>query len=209
MICVKIMFILWSNISKNLGFVIIVEMVVQSIVFVFLMLSTTILAFFRQLPIVPIAYSQSKSPKSSKLSAEARYSIPDQPQRFANAKKDNNRRYLDITTVYDPSFIKGKTVLVTGGNSKWNSPYIRFTSFTSANIWRTGGLGLAIVQELINQKANVIVTSRTKADVPGSLKVIDGIDVTDNKVGDRLIEELQTLPKIDILINNAGYLHTY
>ncbi|KAK7238898.1 short chain dehydrogenase [Aureococcus anophagefferens] len=43
------------------------------------------------------------------------HSLADQVARFAKAKKDNNARYLDITTVYDGSSLKGKRVLVTGG----------------------------------------------------------------------------------------------
>ena len=43
------------------------------------------------------------------------YSLADQVARFARAKKENNARYLDITTVYDGSSLKGKRVLVTGG----------------------------------------------------------------------------------------------
>lgn len=43
-----------------------------------------------------------------------KFSIPDQPQRFANGKADNNRRMLDINSVYKPESIRGKVVLVTG-----------------------------------------------------------------------------------------------
>lgn len=42
-----------------------------------------------------------------------KYSIPNQPQRFAQAKLENNQRVLDIESVYRPDF-KGKTVLITG-----------------------------------------------------------------------------------------------
>jgi hypothetical protein len=58
------------------------------------------------------------------------FSIPDQPARFARAKKEGNKRYLDIDSVYNPSYLKGKTALVTGGNR---------------------GLGLAITNELVKQ----------------------------------------------------------
>ena len=44
------------------------------------------------------------------------YTIPDQPARFAKAKAENNKRVLDIDSLYDPSFLKGKVALVTGGN---------------------------------------------------------------------------------------------
>ena len=53
-----------------------------------------------------------------------------QVQRFANAKTEKNARYLDISTVYDGSYLRGKRVLLTGGNK---------------------GLGLAIAKELVMQ----------------------------------------------------------
>ena len=42
------------------------------------------------------------------------YSIADQVKRFANAKATNDKRYLDITTVYDGSGFKDLRVLITG-----------------------------------------------------------------------------------------------
>lgn len=42
-----------------------------------------------------------------------KYSIPNQPQRFAQAKLENNQRVLNIESVYRPDF-KDKTVLITG-----------------------------------------------------------------------------------------------
>lgn len=47
-------------------------------------------------------------------SNDKKYTIADQPKRFALAKEANNRRVLDIDSLYDPSHVKGKTVLVTG-----------------------------------------------------------------------------------------------
>lgn len=113
------------------------------------------------------------------------YSIPNQPLRFANAQKENNSRMLDIDSMYNPSYLNGKVVLVTGGNR---------------------GLGLAIVQELVNQSARVIVTTRTPLIIPGVERVISGIDVIDDKCGDLLVAGLAGL-KIDYLINNAGYFY--
>lgn len=46
--------------------------------------------------------------------SEKLYSIPDQPKRFAKAKETNNRRVLDIEAFYNPKFVEGKVVLVTG-----------------------------------------------------------------------------------------------
>jgi hypothetical protein len=47
-------------------------------------------------------------------SDSVKYSLPDQPQRFANDKKANNIRVMNIDAIYDPSFVVGKNVLVTG-----------------------------------------------------------------------------------------------
>ena len=42
------------------------------------------------------------------------YSLADQTARFKRAKDEKNARYLDITTVYDGSGLKGQRILVTG-----------------------------------------------------------------------------------------------
>ena len=129
------------------------------------------------------------APRSTDLFATKDYfTIPNQPQRFANAKKEKNERYLDIDSVYDPSFVKGKTVVVTGGNR---------------------GLGLAIAKELISQGAKVIVTTRSsmcKGCLPGVHKIISGVDVTDDACGAALVAGLAG-EKVDVLINNAGYFY--
>ena len=44
------------------------------------------------------------------------YSLADQTARFERAKKENNGRYLDIKSVYDGAYLKGKRVLLTGSN---------------------------------------------------------------------------------------------
>jgi hypothetical protein len=44
------------------------------------------------------------------------YSLPDQPARFAKAKADKNQRFLDIDSFYDPAYLAGKRVAVTGAN---------------------------------------------------------------------------------------------
>lgn len=133
-----------------------------------------------------IPSSSTSSTSSSSLSL-SKFSIPDQPARFAQAKKENNKRVLDIDSVYDPSFIKGKVALVTGGNR---------------------GLGLAITKELVKQGANVVITSRSPFSMEG-VTVVSDIDVQDNDCGKKLADKLKALkvPPIDILINNAGYFY--
>jgi hypothetical protein len=37
------------------------------------------------------------------MSDSSRFSLPDQQARFKRAKDNNDERYLDITTVYDPT----------------------------------------------------------------------------------------------------------
>ena len=44
------------------------------------------------------------------------YSLADQTARFERAKKEGNGRYLDIKSVYDGAYLKGKRVLLTGSN---------------------------------------------------------------------------------------------
>ena len=95
-------------------------------------------------------------------SSDDRYTIADQPARFARAKKENNQRYLDIASVYDPSFLKGKRVAVTGANR---------------------GIGLALATELTNSGAKLVAIVRSSSRELDALKpeeVVTGIDVTDD-----------------------------
>jgi NADPH:quinone reductase-like Zn-dependent oxidoreductase len=94
--------------------------------------------------------------------SEERYTIADQPARFARAKRENNQRYLDITTVYDPSLLQGKRVAVTGANR---------------------GIGLALAKELAAAGAKVIGIVRSSSpelDALNPEEVVTGIDVTDD-----------------------------
>eukprot|EP00605_Chrysophyceae_sp_TOSAG23-4_P000674 GSChrysophyteH1.ASY1.ANO1.758.1 assembled CDS len=113
-----------------------------------------------------------------------KFTIANQPARFARAKAESNRRYLDLEKFYDPSSIKDKVVLVTGCNR---------------------GIGLALCKELISCGAKVIGTSRAKFNLEG-MKVISGIDVTDDNAGKKLAEALKGQP-LDFLVNNAGYFY--
>jgi len=114
------------------------------------------------------------------------FTDPDQQRRFANAKAAGNQRVLDIDKFYDPSKIKSKRVLITGGNR---------------------GLGLALTKQLVADGAVVTVTCRKttpELDALGVDKIVTGIDVTDDKSMDKLVGDLKG-QTYDIVINNAGY----
>ena len=130
------------------------------------------------------AFVQRRVAGSALRLAASKFTIADQPKRFAEGKRDNNKRMLDLESMYDPKEIKGKNVLVTGGNR---------------------GLGLAIVNELKAVGANVIISVRSPCKMDG-VEVIDCIDVTDNKCGDLLAKKLGS-KTIDVLVNNAGYFY--
>lgn len=120
------------------------------------------------------------------MSSEDRYTIPDQPARFARAKEQNNQRYLDITTVYDPSYLKGKRVAVTGANR---------------------GIGLCLSKELVKQGAKVVALVRKSSPELDELKpdeIITGVEATDDESCASVPSKIKGGP-IDILINNAGY----
>ena len=114
------------------------------------------------------------------------FTMADQPARFAKGKADNNSRML-TTDYYDGSFLKGQRVLVTGGNR---------------------GIGLALVEELVDCGADVVVMGRGSSDELDALEgvqVITGCDVTDTKSVEAAVAKV-TEP-VDILINNAGYFY--
>lgn len=109
--------------------------------------------------------------------------MADQEARFGRAKKENNQRFLDITTVYDPSFLKGKRVAITGANR---------------------GLGLALATEVTEAGAELIAIVRATSDELEALKpaeVISDVDVTDDKETAKLSEKVKGGP-IDIV---SGY----
>jgi len=119
------------------------------------------------------------------------YSIADQTQRFANAKEENNQRYLDINSVYDGGDLSGKRVLVTGGNR---------------------GLGLAIVKELVAIGATAIVVCRSStkelSNLVGQWNVYDGVDVSDDEAVTKAAKRVKNDGgAIDVVINNAGYFY--
>ena len=137
---------------------------------------------------IAMAAPTTSSPFSSpEVTPRPGYSKADQVARYAAAQKEKNARYLDIETVYDGSYLKGKRVLITGGNQ---------------------GLGLALVKELHAQGAEVIVVGRRSSpelDALVGVQVITGVDVTDTAaVSGKMIDELKGEP-VDYIINNAGY----
>lgn len=71
------------------------------------------------------------------------------------------------------------------------------------------GIGLAIAHELVNLEANVFVTTRAPAEISDKIKVISGIDVTDDNCGSFLVAGLKAagVSSVDVLINNAGYFY--
>ena len=114
------------------------------------------------------------------------FTMPDQPARFAKGKAENNARML-TTDFYDGSFLKDQRVLVTGGNR---------------------GIGLALVEELVDCGADVVVIGRGSSDELDALdgvQVITGCDVTDTESVKAAVAKV-TDP-VDILINNAGYFY--
>lgn len=118
---------------------------------------------------------------------DAAFSIPNQAERHALAMKNKVQRVLNIEAIYDPSYFNNKVVLVTGGNR---------------------GLGRAIVEQLIEQGVQVIVTVRQPVEIPGSHLVISGVDVTDNQCGTLIAQALKKHHiQLDVLINNAGYFY--
>lgn len=113
-------------------------------------------------------------------SSSERYSLPDQVARFARAKQENNIRYLDITAVYDPSFLQGKRVAITGANR---------------------GLGLALATEVTAAGAKLVAIVRSTSpelDALQPTELIRGMDATDDKETAQLFEKIQGGP-IDIV----------
>jgi len=113
------------------------------------------------------------------------YSLADQVARFDRAKKEDNKRYLDITTIYDGSYLKGKRVLLVGGSR---------------------GLGLKIVQELVAQGAEVIATCRRsnpELDSAGATQIIPDVEVTSHASMTQMASQI--VAPLDYVIFNAGY----
>ena len=104
---------------------------------------------------------------------------------FAQAQKEDNRRYLDIASVFDGSSLKGKRVAITGGSR---------------------GLGLEIAKAAMDVGAEVLVICRS-GTVDGA-KIYDGVDVTDAEACASAAKKIvEDGGPVDVLINNAGYFY--
>jgi len=127
--------------------------------------------------------------RSTPLAMAERYTIADQPARFAQGQAENNKRMLDIDSVYDPSSLAGLRVAVTGANR---------------------GIGLALSTELVAVGAKVVAIVRKSSpelDALGVVEIITGVDATDDDIcGSGMCEQIKGGP-IDVLINNAGYFY--
>lgn len=129
-----------------------------------------------------------RSTTSLAMSDSERYTIPDQPARFARAKKENNERYLNIESIYDGSYLKDKRVAITGANR---------------------GIGLSLAKELISQGGKLVAICRSSSDELEALKpdeIVTGVDVMSDEECETIAAQIKGGP-IDILINNAGYFY--
>eukprot|EP00929_Paragymnodinium_shiwhaense_P113674 TRINITY_DN81968_c0_g1_i1.p1 TRINITY_DN81968_c0_g1~~TRINITY_DN81968_c0_g1_i1.p1 ORF type:complete len:372 (-),score=132.93 TRINITY_DN81968_c0_g1_i1:267-1382(-) len=116
------------------------------------------------------------------------YSLADQTARFQRAKDEKNGRYLDISSVYDGSYLKGKTVLIVGANK---------------------GLGFAVAQELVAQGADLLTTCRkSNADLEGlsGNTILTDVEVTSVDAMNAMASKIAASgKKLDYVIFNAGY----
>ena len=134
----------------------------------------------KRIPQTRESKTQKKKILQEREMAEERYSIPDQPARFARAKAENNERYLDIAKVYDPSFLKGLRVAVTGCNR---------------------GIGLALAKELTARGAKLIAINRSSSKELEDLNPDEGlvgIDVTSDELCATLKDKITNGP-IDLV----------
>ena len=107
--------------------------------------------------------------------------MADQPARFAKAKADNNTRYLDIDSVYDSAFLKGKRVAITGANR---------------------GSGLELSKAVAAAGGHVVAIVRSTSDELTALvqpqDLVAGVDFTENQAGEKIVQGIKGGP-IDIV----------
>ncbi|GBG34680.1 NADPH-dependent aldehyde reductase-like protein, chloroplastic [Hondaea fermentalgiana] len=119
--------------------------------------------------------------------SKVKFSMADQKKRFATAKKKNLKRVLDIDSVFEPSKLRGKRVLVVGASR---------------------GLGLEVAQAAAAAGAEAIGTVRSpNKDVSeaGLAQVIENVDVTSDEGMRTLVDSLKS--PVDICIVVAGYFY--
>lgn len=70
------------------------------------------------------------------------------------------------------------------------------------------GIGLALVEALVQRNARVLATCRTGSDAlrASGARVVDGVDVSQDEGIARLVEAVGD-DDVELLINNAGILH--
>lgn len=106
--------------------------------------------------------------------------MADQAARFAKAKEEKNERYLDIESVFDPSFLKGKRVAITGANR---------------------GLGLELAKEVHSAGGELVLIVRSTSDEMEALQpkdIVKDVDVTNDKAGEKVGQDIKGGP-IDIV----------
>ena len=113
------------------------------------------------------------------------FTEPDQVKRFAEAKERKDPRVIDIDAVYDPSWMKGARVLITGANR---------------------GIGLGLAQEAARCGAVVVGACRKSCpelEAIENVEIIEGVEVTSYEACEALADALKA--PVDVLVNNAGY----
>ena len=112
------------------------------------------------------------------------YTWADQVKRHARAKEEVATRVLSIERHFDGSYLKGKRVLVTGGNQ---------------------GLGLAIVRQLVESSAEVVVVGRRSSpelDALAGVQVITGVDVADTAAVGKMVQQISA--PLDYVVRRHG-----
>lgn len=93
--------------------------------------------------------------------------------------------------MYNPFSLEGKTILVTGASS---------------------GIGRATAVECSKLGATVVVTGRNEARLQETLSIMEGdthqIIIADLATDEGVQSLVDNCPKLDGLVNNAGYTHT-
>lgn len=119
------------------------------------------------------------------------HSLADQTARFERAKAEDNRRYLDISEVYDGSYLSGKRVLLVGASR---------------------GLGFTLLQQLVADGAVVLATCRKATDElvafrasgnTEAVHIIEKVEVQDMTAITAMAEQVEG--PIDYVLHNAGY----